>query len=163
MGDFIVGAAPVAGADMGLGAGGTTRQEIYADEWPVADDQPHSTRVFVHLRSASQWRAITNEEPPGTPASAHAYTQAGLPWFDYYVADAADLPPSQALSDWPPRLVIARAAIPVWHHGTGPPHRCEVQHERASRPDPGCSPATASRAAERPQLPARQWEPSRPG
>jgi len=79
------------------------RQEIYDDERPLADYQSQATgRVFVHLCSASQWRAITGEEPPVTPASARAYTEAGLPWFDYYDADAADLPPSQALADVKP-------------------------------------------------------------
>lgn len=37
-----------------------------------------------------------------TPVSARTYTEAGLPWFDYYDADAADLPPSQELSDVKP-------------------------------------------------------------
>lgn len=38
----------------------------------------------------------------GLNVSARAYTEAGLPWFDYYDADAGDLPPSQALSDVKP-------------------------------------------------------------
>ena len=102
MGEFMACAAPAGSADMGLGAGGTLRQEIYDDERPVADYEPHSTRVFVHLCSASQWRTITGEDPPVTPVSARAYTEAGLPWFDYYDTDAADLPPGQALSDVKP-------------------------------------------------------------
>lgn len=101
-GDYMVGAAPAGSADMGLGAGGTMRQEIHVDDRLVADYQPHGTRLFVHLCSASQWRTITGEEPPVTPVSARAYTMAGLPWFDYYDADAGDLPPSQALSDVKP-------------------------------------------------------------
>ena len=41
--------------DMGLGAGGRMRQEIYADERPLADYEPdRSWRVFVHLCSAAQ-------------------------------------------------------------------------------------------------------------
>lgn len=72
------------------------RQEIYDDERPVTDYQTSASRVFVHLCSAGQWRDITGAEPPVTPVSARAYTEAGLPWFDYYDADAADLPPSQA-------------------------------------------------------------------
>lgn len=89
-------------AGMGLGAGGTMRQEIYDDDRPLSDYDVQQTRLFVHLCSASQWRAITGEEPPVTPVSARAYTEAGLPWFDYYDADAADLPPSQALADVKP-------------------------------------------------------------
>jgi hypothetical protein len=88
--------------DMGIGAGGTMRQEIYDDDRPLTDYQEQGSRLFVHLCSAAQWRQITGEEPPVTPVSARAYTEAGLPWFDYYNADAADLPPSQELSDVKP-------------------------------------------------------------
>lgn len=100
--DFMVCAAAPMSEEMGIGAGGTMRQEIYDDERPVSDYKPKGTRIFVHLCSASQWRTITGEEPPVTPVSARAYTEAGLPWFDYYNADAADLPASQALSDVKP-------------------------------------------------------------
>ncbi len=100
--DYMVcGAAPMA-AEMGIGAGGAMRQEIYDDERPVSDYELNGTRIFVHLCSASQWRTITGEEPPVTPVSARAYTEAGLPWFDYYDADAVDLTPSQALADVKP-------------------------------------------------------------
>ncbi len=100
--DYMVCGAAFMSADMGIGAGGTMRQEIYDDERPVSDYEPNGMRLFVHLCSASQWRTITGEEPPVTPVSARAYTGAGLPWFDYYDADAADLPPSQALADVQP-------------------------------------------------------------
>lgn len=97
--DFMVcGAAPMS-ADMGIGAGGTMRQEIYDDERPVTDYNEQGSRLFVHLCSAAQWRTITGEDPPTTPVSARAYSEAALPWFDYYDADAQDLPPSQALAD----------------------------------------------------------------
>lgn len=87
------------GSPMGMGAGGRMRQEVYEDFAPLTDYQKTSSRVFVHLCSASQWRSITGEDPPVSPVSARAYTEAGLPWFDYYDADAADLPSSQALAD----------------------------------------------------------------
>lgn len=99
---LICGSAEPMSAEMGIGAGGSMRQEIYEDERPLSDYASEQTRVFVHLCSASQWRAITGEEPPTTPVSARAYTQAGLLWFDYYDADAADLPASQALADVKP-------------------------------------------------------------
>ena len=100
--DLMVCASAPMSADMGMGAGGTMRQEIYDDERPISDYQPGGMRIFVHLCSASQWRTITGEEPPVTPVSARAYTEAGLPWFDYFEADAGDLPPSQELSDVKP-------------------------------------------------------------
>ncbi len=86
-------------ADMGLGAGGRMRQEVYADDHPLADyDQGGARRVFVHLCSAAQWIAITGEVPPPTPVDRDAYVSAGLPWFDYFDADAQDLAASEILA-----------------------------------------------------------------
>lgn len=91
--------APPGSASMGLGAGGRMRQEVYTDKRPLADyDEGGARRVFVHLCSAAQWTAITGEVPPPTPVDRDAYVSAGLPWFDYYDADAKDLAPSQILS-----------------------------------------------------------------
>lgn len=87
-------------ADMGLGAGGRMRQEVYSDDRPLADyDESGARRVFVHLCSAAQWTAITGEVPPPTPVDRDAYVEAGLPWFDYYDADARDLSPSKILAN----------------------------------------------------------------
>lgn len=84
---------------MGLGAGGTMKQAIYADERPLTDYRPEpAARVFVHLASAAEWTEITGEPAPPTPISAQTYARHGLPWFDYYAADAADLPPADELS-----------------------------------------------------------------
>jgi hypothetical protein len=89
--------APSAG--MGLGAGGRMRQEVYADDRRLADyDESGARRVFVHLCSAAQWTAITGEVPPKSPVDRDAYVEAGLPWFDFYDADARDLAPSNILS-----------------------------------------------------------------
>jgi hypothetical protein len=75
------------------------RQEVYTDDRPLADyDESGARRVFVHLCSAAQWTAITGEVPPPTPVDRDAYVDAGLPWFDYYDADAQGLAPSKILS-----------------------------------------------------------------
>ena len=88
------------GLGLGLGAGGRMRQEVYADERPLSDyDEDRSWRVFVHLCSAAQWTAITGEVPPPTPVDRDAYVEAGLPWFDYYDADAQDLAATDALAN----------------------------------------------------------------
>jgi hypothetical protein len=98
--EMAVAAMPAPGsADMGLGAGGRMRQEVYTDDRPLADyDESGASRVFVHLCSAAQWTAITGEVPPSTPVDRDAYVSAGLPWFDYYDADARDLAASQTLA-----------------------------------------------------------------
>jgi hypothetical protein len=89
----------MAAPDMGLGAGGRMRQEIYADERKKGGYDPdRSWRVFVHLCSAAQWTAITGEAAPATPVDREAYVRAGLPWFDYYDADSTDVPASETLS-----------------------------------------------------------------
>ncbi|MFE5812444.1 hypothetical protein ACFQ6S_03360 [Streptomyces sp. NPDC056479] len=92
------GGAPRAAAAMGLGVGGSMRQEVYEDDRPLKDwtDRPGG-RVFVHLVTPPEWRRITGEAPPPSPVDRAAYTQAGLPWFDYYDQDAEDLAPSDTL------------------------------------------------------------------
>lgn len=102
---YMLACAPpaLAGGAMGLGAGGRMRQEVYADQRPLSEyETTPAGRVFVHLCSAAQWRAITGEVPPPTPVDPRAYTAAGLPWFDYYDADAEDLPAPQELANVKP-------------------------------------------------------------
>lgn len=102
----VPAAAPVAArsappaASMGLGAGGRMRQDVYRDERPLDDwrEQP-SGRVFVHLATAPQWRAVTGEPAPSSPVDRAAYNAAGLPWFDYFDTDAEDLAPGGPLAD----------------------------------------------------------------
>lgn len=85
--------------DMGFGAGGRMRQEVYVDDRDVTDyDQKRAGRVFVHLCSASQWTAITGEVPPRSPVDRETYLAHELPWFDYYDADREDLAPSDTLA-----------------------------------------------------------------
>ncbi|WP_075736843.1 hypothetical protein [Streptomyces acidiscabies] len=91
-------AAPRAGAAMGLGVGGSMRQEVYRDDRPLTDWSPTpAARLFVHLVTPPEWHRITGEAPPPSPVDRAAYTQAGLPWFDYYDEEATDLPPSGTL------------------------------------------------------------------
>jgi hypothetical protein len=75
----------IASPEMGLAPGGRMKQEIYADPFDLSDwDLEHSSRCFVHLANSIAWRAITGEAPPTIPPTAKQYSQAGLPWFDYY-------------------------------------------------------------------------------
>ncbi|MFB7463338.1 hypothetical protein ACFCZ1_07480 [Streptomyces sp. NPDC056224] len=98
------GAAPTRGAPpaapaMGLGVGGSMRQEVYRDDRPLSAwaEEP-AARVFVHLVTPPEWRRITGEAAPPSPVDRAAYTRAGLPWFDYYDESAADLAPSATLA-----------------------------------------------------------------
>lgn len=85
--------------EMGLGAGGSMRQEIYADERALTDyDENRSWQVIVHLCSTAQWTAITGEVAPPTPIDRETYVQYGLPWFDYYDADREDIAASDTLA-----------------------------------------------------------------
>jgi hypothetical protein len=95
--------APRAAAAMGLGVGGSMRQEVYQDDRPLSDwsEQP-AGRVFVHLVTPPEWRRITGEAAPPSPVDRAAYTSAGLPWFDYYDEEAEDLAPTDALQSVKP-------------------------------------------------------------
>ena len=84
---------------MSLAAGGRMKQQIYADRHGFdAWDQAVSSRCFVTLADAVQWREITGEAPPTKPPTAADYTEAGLPWFDYYAADLETLAGAPALA-----------------------------------------------------------------
>ncbi|MEV1080172.1 hypothetical protein AB0I98_18260 [Streptomyces sp. NPDC050211] len=96
------GAAPAGrarpAAAMGLGVGGSMRQEVYEDDRPATDwSEEPAGRVYVHLVTPPEWRRITGEAPPPSPVDRAAYTSAGLPWFDYYDQDAEDLAPTDTL------------------------------------------------------------------
>ena len=74
--------------EMGLAPGGAMHQKIYEDPYPLeAWDLRESERCFVTIANAEQWMGITGEEPPVSSYTAHEYTEAGLPWFDYYDGD----------------------------------------------------------------------------
>lgn len=84
---------------MGLAPGGRMKQKIYDDPHGLdAWDQRHGSRCFVTILNAGAWRAMTGEAPPSQPPSAAAYSKAGLPWFDYYDADAKALGGASALA-----------------------------------------------------------------
>ncbi|WP_353472504.1 hypothetical protein PVT71_00305 [Salipiger sp. H15] len=85
-------------AEMGLGMGGSMRQEIQEDEYGLdAWDLENRQRCFVMLANAQQWMAMTGEAPPLSPISAREYSKAGLPWFDYYDGDRKAIEGARAL------------------------------------------------------------------
>jgi hypothetical protein len=83
--------------EMGLAPGGLMRQEIYEDEYGLdAWDLTQGARCFVHLANSAIYQTITGHRPPHPPPTAKDYSQAGLPWFDYY-GDGKALPGSGVL------------------------------------------------------------------
>lgn len=87
-----------ASLSMGLAPGGLMRQEIYEDPFGLdAWDFEHSSRCFVHLVNSRQYHDITGNPPPQEPPTAHEYTKAGLPWFEYY-SDAQAVAGSDVLA-----------------------------------------------------------------
>ncbi|MFJ5997237.1 hypothetical protein [Streptomyces sp. NPDC092370] len=101
------GAAPAgpprAAVAMGLGVGGSMRQEVYQDDRPLSHwSKRPDGRVFVHLVTPPEWRRITGEAAPPSPVDRAAYTRAGLPWFDYYDEDGEDLAPTDTLGSVKP-------------------------------------------------------------
>jgi hypothetical protein len=84
--------------EMGIGAGGKMKQDVYEDRFELADwDLERSSRCFVHIVNSLVWRAIAGNHPPTTPPTAKQYTKAGLPWYDYYDETARPLEGSPVL------------------------------------------------------------------
>lgn len=86
-------------SNMGLAPGGRMKQEIY-DDYNGLDawDQRHVNRCFVTIVNSAQWMAVTGEQPPTGPPTATEYTEAGLPWFDYYGGDVEAISGAEKLS-----------------------------------------------------------------
>lgn len=85
---------------MGLGAGGTMRQEVFKDTHDFSDwDLSLSSRCFVHLCNSLMWRQVTGSNPPHPPFTAKEYKRSGVPWFDYYRDDLSALPGSTVLDN----------------------------------------------------------------
>lgn len=71
--------------DMGLGAGGYMKQDIYED--PYEGDVWDTTKplkVFVHLLNSLEYQNITGQIPPNKPLTPSDYKNYNYPWFDYY-------------------------------------------------------------------------------
>ena len=85
--------------DMGLAPGGRMRQEIYDDPFDFADWETGDTsRCFVHIANSMVWNSITGQNPPHPSPTAKSYSEAGLPWFEYYNDTAPALGGSKKLA-----------------------------------------------------------------
>jgi hypothetical protein len=84
--------------EMGLGQGGSMRQEVYQScEEPTDWEQVVSSKCFVAITNSFMWQALAGEAPPTMPPTAADYTKNGLPWFEYY-ADVPALAGSQTFA-----------------------------------------------------------------
>ena len=71
--------------EMGLGMGGSMKQEIYDDRFkPHQWETGVTSRCYVHLLNSVAYAQVTGHLPPHRPYEAADYAAAGLPWFDYY-------------------------------------------------------------------------------
>ena len=85
--------------EMGLAPGGLMHQEIYEDEYGFsAWETSVRSRCFVHILNSVQFFDVTGAKPPSKPPTAIEYTEAGLPWFDYYGGDLKALEGAQKLA-----------------------------------------------------------------
>jgi hypothetical protein len=86
-----------ANLDMGLGAGGRMKQQIFKDPFGIEDwSKTHKTRVFIHMANSLGWKHVTGQEPPTVPISASVYTQHNYPWFHMYSEGAKSLQGTEA-------------------------------------------------------------------
>ena len=97
---FCLSSSVVMEDSMGLAPGGLMRQEIYEDEYGIdAWNTTAMARCFVHLANSEQFLGITGHAPPTEPPTATQYTNAGMPWFEYYAADKKALQGAKALAE----------------------------------------------------------------
>ena len=92
--------SPRGSPDMGLAPGGLMRQEIYEDEHGIdAWDASNGSRCFAHIVNSVQLLHLTGCQPPSEPPTAQNYTNAGLPWYDYYGGDLKALQGAKELTE----------------------------------------------------------------
>ena len=92
--------SPRGSPDMGLAPGGLMRQEIYEDEHGIdAWDTSSGSRCFVHIVNSVQLLHLTGCQPPSKPPTAQDYTNAKLPWYDYYGGDLKALQGAKKLAE----------------------------------------------------------------
>lgn len=128
---------PSASLAMGLAPGGRMRQEIYDDPHSLdVWDTRHRSRCFVHLVNSLVWRAITDEDPPTVPPTAKEYTEAGLPWFDYYGGDREALEGGEELRKLKSVLQLGKekGEVPLPENESVTPERV-IQLRRGLRKD----------------------------
>lgn len=87
------------GRTMGVGAGGRITQKIEEDIYGAdAWDTKYSSRCFIHMINASDWRLLTGLPMPRPPITSREYKKMGLLWFKYYGENTCGLSGSSILN-----------------------------------------------------------------
>ena len=129
--------------EMGLAAGGRMRQEIYPDTFDLNDwDIAAAQRVFVTLVHAKDWKKITGVAAPNEPPTAKEYSNAGLPWFDYYGNDKAALPGGERFA-----AIKSVAKLFTSHTGATLPNSQDIETGKPHALGPGAKGPRAVRTA----------------
>lgn len=85
--------------DMGLGAGGRMRQEIFADEHGIDTWIPDPVaQAEVRLLEAHAYAERFGVPVPSTPVDVRTYLRFGLPWFELVAPDRRDIGRSERLA-----------------------------------------------------------------
>ena len=95
-------------------------QEIHEDPHSFdAWDMRTTERCFVTIANAQHWMDLTKEEPPLIPFSAEEYTNAGLPWFEYYSGDKKAIEGAQKLAKIKSiKDIIPKSGANFWTDGS---------------------------------------------
>jgi hypothetical protein len=115
--------------DLGLAPGGRMKQEIYEDEHGIDKwDIDHKSRCFVHMSNSLVWRSITGENPPTVPPTSKEYTDADLPWFEYYGGDTEVLEGSKKLKKLKSvvEIAIEKKDVPIPENETVTPKNINI-------------------------------------
>jgi hypothetical protein len=71
--------------EMGLGAGGSIKQQIFEDTHGIdVWDENSSSEISVYIVNSLVFESLTGFKPPESPISQATYAKLGFPWFSNY-------------------------------------------------------------------------------
>lgn len=107
--------------EMGIGAGGKIKQKIVEDYYGANSwDEDSRGIVYVRIVNSVMVEQITGMKVPASPISAKQYTDAGLPWFDYYDEIMPAVLPSGILAGVQPVGALDKVKGKVQHEDQEP-------------------------------------------
>lgn len=101
---------PTVEHEMGIGAGGKIKQEIAEDYYGAESwNEDCRGKTYIRIVNSAMFEQITGRKAPSSPVSAKQYTEAGLPWFDYYDETMPAVLPSGILAGIKPVGALDKA------------------------------------------------------